>query len=71
MSDGNVQGLLIILLAITVIFIILVSAPVLFDELLPLFEQVVDARAHGCGVGFLADVLVVKLIIFISELLKA
>ena len=48
-----------------------VSAFVLFDEFLPLFEQVVDARTYGCGVRFLADVLMVKLIYYISELLKA
>lgn len=48
MSDRNVYGVLIILLVITVIFIVLVSAPVLFDEPLPLFEKAVDALAHGC-----------------------
>lgn len=46
MSDRNVQGLLIVLLAITVILVVYVAAPVLFDELLPLFEEAIDARAH-------------------------
>ena len=69
MSNRDMQRL-IILLAFTVIFVILVSTSVLLDESLPLLEKVVDARAHGYRVRLLADILMVELIVFIPVLLN-